>query len=254
MKTITKSVIAVLALMASVTTANAQDEGWKDAEQWVELTADMWHTWANPGDETTCTKEAVALEGETTIPQYLNEDRGAGSIIFGAENVDFNQYADLTDYDKLILVGSGGPGCRVMCNRIVHEGAWKNMVIGFGVDADGNPIDSHWDAELEALVIDLNEFKTMTVTANSGSPDGMETGQERVDDFVHLHCLKNAWGGAFPVQINAMYVWKAVGGTDGIKNVKTQSADKSFYNLNGQRVANPSKGLFIQNGKKIIMK
>ena len=30
--------------------------------------------------------------------------------------------------------------------------------------------------------------------------------------------------------------------------------DNAIYNLNGQRVASPEKGLYIMNGKKIIVK
>ena len=30
--------------------------------------------------------------------------------------------------------------------------------------------------------------------------------------------------------------------------------EKSVYNLSGQRVANPTKGLYIVNGKKVIIK
>jgi hypothetical protein len=30
--------------------------------------------------------------------------------------------------------------------------------------------------------------------------------------------------------------------------------DNAYYNLQGMRIANPSKGLFIQNGKKVILK
>lgn len=46
--------------------------------------------------------------------------------------------------------------------------------------------------------------------------------------------------------------------TTGIEavNVNTESnnAAREYYNLNGQRVANPTKGLYIVNGKKVIMK
>ena len=45
--------------------------------------------------------------------------------------------------------------------------------------------------------------------------------------------------------------------TTGISNVditKPEVKDNVYYNLNGQRVANPSKGLFIVNGKKVIIK
>ena len=39
-------------------------------------------------------------------------------------------------------------------------------------------------------------------------------------------------------------------------DVNTESANvaREYYNLNGQRVANPSKGLYIVNGKKVIIK
>lgn len=42
----------------------------------------------------------------------------------------------------------------------------------------------------------------------------------------------------------------------GISTIKgdTENGDGTYYNLNGQRVAKPSKGLFIHNGKKVIVK
>ena len=78
---------------------------------------------------------------------------------------------------------------------------------------------------------------------------GWVNNAERVDDFVHLHCLKNAWGGNFPVTVSGIYVWKA-GGATAIKTVKSETAaeDGVYYNLQGQRVDNPTKGLFIHNG------
>jgi hypothetical protein len=33
---------------------------------------------------------------------------------------------------------------------------------------------------------------------------------------------------------------------------KLSEGSKAYYNLNGQRVANPSKGVFIVNGKIVI--
>ncbi len=43
--------------------------------------------------------------------------------------------------------------------------------------------------------------------------------------------------------------------TDGISNVSARSNKQGeFYNLAGQRVSNPTKGLYIINGKKVIIK
>jgi len=46
------------------------------------------------------------------------------------------------------------------------------------------------------------------------------------------------------------------GGTTGIKAVENQKVamDNKFYNLAGQQVAAPTKGLYIVNGKKVIIK
>lgn len=39
-----------------------------------------------------------------------------------------------------------------------------------------------------------------------------------------------------------------------IENVEVQKADSQYFNLAGQRVANPTKGLYIVNGKKVVIK
>lgn len=46
------------------------------------------------------------------------------------------------------------------------------------------------------------------------------------------------------------------GSVTGIEGVQAEAAEgeKVYYNLNGQRVATPSKGLYILNGKKVIVK
>ena len=89
-------------MMAGVTTVSAQDEGWKDPEQWVEVTADMWHQWGSEADPTHCKKDAV-ITGDMTPAWNLNSDIGAGACVLGAENVTWNLYADITEYEKLII-------------------------------------------------------------------------------------------------------------------------------------------------------
>ena len=42
--------------------------------------------------------------------------------------------------------------------------------------------------------------------------------------------------------------------TTGVNEVKTQKATGEYFNLAGQRVAQPTKGLYIVNGKKVIIK
>lgn len=255
MKNFTKSVLVAIAMMAGVTTASAQDE-WMDPEQWVEVTPSMWHEWADPGTRDPETGVAgrctgiAEIVGDITPSWNLNTDTGQGQPVFGAENVSHNLFADLSGYDKLILMGSSTAQTRVMCNREINEGAWKNLMVGFSAD------DPHYVADLDVLAIDLNEFKTMPLTANGeGDSEGKKTGDERIDNYVHLHCVKNGWFGDNKVNITGVYVWKA-GGATAIKTVKSETAaeDGVYYNLQGQRVDNPTKGLFIHNGKKVILK
>ncbi len=42
--------------------------------------------------------------------------------------------------------------------------------------------------------------------------------------------------------------------TTGIKEVSSVSADKVVYDIQGRRVANPTRGLYIVNGKKAFVK
>lgn len=42
--------------------------------------------------------------------------------------------------------------------------------------------------------------------------------------------------------------------SDGIKSVNSAAASTAVYNLNGQRVLAPANGVFIQNGKKTVIK
>ena len=50
-------------------------------------------------------------------------------------------------------------------------------------------------------------------------------------------------------------VFNEEGGTTGINTVQGEGFRKnSFYNLQGQRVDNPTKGLYIKDGKKVILK
>jgi hypothetical protein len=43
-------------------------------------------------------------------------------------------------------------------------------------------------------------------------------------------------------------------GTTAIETVKTQKVDGQYYDLQGRMVSNPTKGLYIVNGKKVIIK
>jgi hypothetical protein len=43
-------------------------------------------------------------------------------------------------------------------------------------------------------------------------------------------------------------------GTTAIRTANTAAADGKFYNLQGQEVKQPARGLYIHNGRKTVMK
>ena len=42
--------------------------------------------------------------------------------------------------------------------------------------------------------------------------------------------------------------------TTAISAVKAETADEAYYDLSGRKVKNPTKGIFIKDGKKVILK
>ena len=42
------------------------------------------------------------------------------------------------------------------------------------------------------------------------------------------------------------------GGVTAVESIKSTASDNAIYNLNGQRVENPTKGIYIVNGKKVV--
>ena len=54
-----------------------------------------------------------------------------------------------------------------------------------------------------------------------------------------------------------IYGIEMVGGLDNIENIessKFNNQSSKIYNLNGQRINMPKKGIYIQNGKKVLVK
>lgn len=71
-------------------------------------------------------------------------------------------------------------------------------------------------------------------------------------DKAYLKVLKSSIDGAGSRSLTVVFGDDAVGISQ-IENGKLKMED-CFYNLNGQRIAQPAKGLYIVNGKKVIIK
>ena len=205
-------------------------------EGWMELVASMFCEWDGVD------ANAQPLDKHVNVSWSMNQNTGSGKAVAGFVNVDHNQYADISQYDKLVLRGSGS-GLRILANRLVPHGAWKQIVVSF------NDRDPYWDAEIGAIVIPLDELRTMPTTDH----------EDREDDFVHLHALKVDWNQT--LNLKAAYLVPA----EDVSSVaapsiaqqttfNSQFSTNKYYTLQGQEVANPTHGIYIYNGKKIYIK
>ena len=77
-------------------------------------------------------------------------------------------------------------------------------------------------------------------------------GNQRTDTYVHLNAIKANWNSS----VNVLGIWLVPGnGSSDIAAITTATTnDGQWYNLQGQPVAKPSKGLYIRKGKKVVIK
>ena len=199
--------------------------------EWVPLMASFFHKWDGTGKNSN-----VLFETPGNVDWNVKQEAGSGIAVAGFVNVDHDDYADISNYDKIIIKGKGN-NLRILANRLVAHGQWKEIKVSF------NENDKYWDNELKCIVIPLEDFKTKLTSSN----------EKRVDDFVHLHVLKVDWNNN--LKVSGVWLVPSEGST-GIEyvaqNVET-SADGRYYNLNGQVVKNPTNGIYIHNGRKVVV-
>ena len=127
-------------------------------------------------------------------------------------------------------------------------------VVLYKADADGTAINVPVTASADA-VEGTNDLHVSTGT-----------------DVDYMYVLANKsdvvgfypWGGTnlsagkIYLQGKASYGARSFIGFDDVTAVETMKAlpaiEGAYYNLNGQKVAQPAKGLYIVNGKKVVIK
>ena len=197
--------------------------------EWIPLTASFFHKWDGTG------KNANVMDMPVNVDWNVGKEAGSGVAVAGFVNVDHDNYADISGYDKLIIRGKGN-NLRILANRLVAHGQWKEIKVSF------NEYDKYWDDDLKCIVIPLDDFKTKLTSSN----------ETRIDDFVHLHVLKVDWNNN--LKVNGVWLVPNENSTD-IKSVcqnRNIPSDNRYYNLNGQVVDHPSNGVYIYNGKKVV--
>lgn len=197
-------------------------------EEWVPLTRDMFYVWDGTG------ANAKPVQ-DWNLDWNLGSSLSGGNVVVGSNSVTYNQFADLSQYERLIVRGSGS-GFRIVANRLEDHGPYKELI------TDINDQSPYWDAEYGVLSIPLE-----VLSSKSDSK-----GTSRIDGFVHLNTIKVNSGGQLTVKEFYLVPKPEVNSVD--MALRSQIYDEKYYNLNGQEVKHPTKGMYIRNGRKVVIR
>ena len=197
-------------------------------DDWTKFMASMFHEWNGTGANAQPTATTVNTEWN------LNNNVGGGGTVAGFSSVSYKLFADVSQYDKLVLRGNGS-GLRILANRLTDHGPYKQIIVSF------NSSDPYWDTALQAIVLPLADLKTAPTNE----------GRARNDSFVHINAMKvNSGSNA---NVTAAYLVPSAETLD-VATIRQLPNDRKYYNLSGQQVDRPSKGVYIVGGKKVVVR
>ena len=139
-------------------------------QDWEKLRPTLFCQWDGNAADSQPTGNTVNVDWNMGV------SAGGGTAVAGFGNVTWNCYADLTNYDSLVLRGSGS-GLRVLANRLVDHGPYKQIIVDLDDDSP------YWDSDNQCIVMPLADLASAKTNE----------GKVREDDFVHLHVLKVNW-------------------------------------------------------------
>ena len=197
-------------------------------EEWVPLSPDMFYVWNGTGADA---QTVTAWNVDWNFGRSLS----GGNVVVGSNSVTYNQFADLSQYDRLVVRGSGS-GLRIIANRLVDHGEYKQFI------TDVNEWSPYWDTAYGVVSIPLDEIATMDDNK----------GNKRVDSFVHMNTIKVNSGGQLTVKGIYLVPKQEISSVSIVSSERIH--DNSFYNMNGQLVKQPRTGIYIKNGKKVVVK
>ena len=186
-----------------------------------------------------------------------------------SENVDVNisaaGYATLY-FDSNLIVPTGVTAYKAAVNgeniALTDIGNLIPANTGVILKADAGKYNFMTSTD-DASNVDISgNILTGTVTGTSVSANSVYTLGQNSEGIVGLRLYTGTSIRAYSAYSTSIssapsfMEFNFIGESTGVNFVKNQmeNARGDFYNLNGQRVAQPTKGLYIVNGRKVIMK
>lgn len=224
-------------------------------------------------------------EPEWLKPEYRAGDANvvltpgeAGTLVSSDENPNDSKFsvAESANYDiacnlgnKTILLTKSA----YQENPVKHTGLWIvggaapggwSIADGYPMTQDAqNPLKFTAKVNLAVSPTDGAEFK-LAINNQTGFGQTFYQRDATDDGKMVFGGDDNKWSisedGVYDIEVNLLDMTisckKTVDVPDAINEVKTAGsvAADAYYTVSGLRVNNPSKGLYIQNGKKVIIK
>ena len=186
-------------------------------------------------------KKAVLIAGEAEVPQG-----GGDSEVFweGNEVMDWGDGLQLTVPAENFAAHGQDVRLTLQYTIDMNGDSDYNMIQLFYGDWSTNP-----SFIIDGQTID-KEFRPTDLNG-AGNGDVCTTTMTFSEDVMKIILEKGIVMQGHGLRLNKVILETP----SGIKNVlKAKSNDGAIYNLAGQRVYNPQKGIYIKNGKKFIVK
>ena len=108
---------------------------------------------------------------------------------------------------------------------------------------------------LLAVCVAAQADKKVTVKANDGSTGKFHLSSRIVIDLTKDKPVVRNNNGSTVFQPDAEFVLQIDGDLeDGIKSTKQDNRKDVIYDLSGRKVTRPAKGIYIKDGKKVVLK
>jgi hypothetical protein len=99
-------------------------------------------------------------------------------------------------------------------------------------------------------VLEGTEGEVMTITIQADANLESAVAEAALTNIS----LSNSDAVSLSVEKTYNFTVNIVGDVTGIQNIEAANANAPIYNLGGQRVEKTAKGLYIKNGKKVVVK